>query len=202
MTDTSSSVATVNNILLSQTEPSEPFLHLIKSLVATHTMSKLWKGIAGMPAANASWAPLFSRKMKDVLDFLDDFEQQAELCGLTDAAKCSMVICYLDNKMQMLWKNAIVLHSWIWNKLLLNRGRKILIPSPSFLSITANSVVLLSPYSPIKHSRVWIEISTFEIFTLPHTFQSSSIGLDRTWLDSDLARTPAIFQIWVWSSPS
>ena len=104
--ETSSSVATVNDDSLPQTEPSQPFLHLVESLVTTCMMSEPWKGIAGMPAANASWAPLFSGKMKDVLDFLDDFEQQVELCGLTEAEKCSMIIHYLDKKMQMLWKNA------------------------------------------------------------------------------------------------
>ena len=50
--------------------------------------------------------PLFSGKTKDILDFLDDFKQQAELCELTDVEKCSMVIRYLDKKTQTLWKNA------------------------------------------------------------------------------------------------
>ena len=59
-----------------------------------------------MPAANASRAPLFSGKTKDILDFLDDFEQQAKSCGLTDAEKCSVVVRYLDKKTQTLWKNA------------------------------------------------------------------------------------------------
>ena len=49
---------------------------------------------------------MFSGKTKDILDFLDDFEQQVESCGLTDAKKCSMVVHYLDKKMQTLWKNA------------------------------------------------------------------------------------------------
>ena len=59
-----------------------------------------------MPAASASQVPLFSGKMKDIWDFLDDFEQQAESCGLTDVENCSMVIRYLDKKTQTLWKNA------------------------------------------------------------------------------------------------
>src|SRR5882757_8318348 len=63
------------------------------------------RGVAGMPAAPATRAPLFSGKMKDILDFFDDFEQQAEACGLTTAEKCSVVIRYLDRKTQRLWKN-------------------------------------------------------------------------------------------------
>ena len=52
--ETSSLVATNNNAPLPQTDPSEPFLHLVESLLATHTMSELRRGIAGMPATNAS----------------------------------------------------------------------------------------------------------------------------------------------------
>ena len=59
-----------------------------------------------MPAANAARAPLFSGKTKDILEFFDDFEQQAESCGLTAAEKCNIVTRYLDRKTQTLWKNA------------------------------------------------------------------------------------------------
>ena len=66
-------------------------------------MPDQWKGIAGMPAANATQAPLFSGKMRDVLDFFEGFEQQAESCGLTPAEKCSVIIQYLgDGKTQNL----------------------------------------------------------------------------------------------------
>ena len=66
------------------------------------------KGIVGMPAANAAQAPLFSWKMKDVLEFFKEFEQQAESCGLTPAEKCSVIVWYLgDRKTQNLWKNAV-----------------------------------------------------------------------------------------------
>ena len=59
-----------------------------------------------MPAANAARAPLFSGKTKDILEFFDDFEQQAESCGLTAAEKWNIVTRYLDRKTQTLWKNA------------------------------------------------------------------------------------------------
>ena len=65
------------------------------------------KGIAGMPAANAARAPLFSGHTKDILEFFDNFEQQATSCGLTSSEKCSIVTCYLsEKKTQNLWKNA------------------------------------------------------------------------------------------------
>ena len=65
------------------------------------------KGIAGMPAANTARVPLFSGKMRDVLDFFEEFEQQAESCGLTPVEKCLVIIRYLgDRKTQNLWKNA------------------------------------------------------------------------------------------------
>ena len=60
-----------------------------------------------MPAANAAQAPLFSGKTRDVLNFFEEFEQQAESCGLTPAEKCSVIVRYLgDRKTQNLWKNA------------------------------------------------------------------------------------------------
>ena len=41
------------------------------------------------------------------LGFFEEFEQQAESCGLTFAEKCSVIIWYLgDRKTQNLWKNA------------------------------------------------------------------------------------------------
>ena len=61
-----------------------------------------------MPAANAAQAPLFSGKIRDVLDFFEEFKQQAESCGLTAAEKCSVIVQYLgDRKTQNLWKNAV-----------------------------------------------------------------------------------------------
>ena len=75
------------------------------------------KGIAGMPAANAARAPLFSGKMRDVLNFFEEFEQQAEFCGLTPAEKCSVIILYLgDRKTQDLWKNADGWKDGKWEK--------------------------------------------------------------------------------------
>ena len=65
------------------------------------------KGIAGMPAANAARAPLFSGKTKDILDFFEEFEQQAESCGLTPAEKCSIIIWYLGDRKTQKWRNAV-----------------------------------------------------------------------------------------------
>jgi hypothetical protein len=65
------------------TVPSDPFICLVEGLIASHAMSDLQKGIAGMPAANTAWAPLFSGKTKDLLKFFDNFKQQVESCALT-----------------------------------------------------------------------------------------------------------------------
>ena len=69
-------------------------------------MADLCRGITGIPAANAPRAPSFSGKTKNILEFFNDFKQQAESCGLTAAEKCTVVIFYLDRKTQTLWKNA------------------------------------------------------------------------------------------------
>jgi hypothetical protein len=123
-----------------------------------------------MPAANSTRAPSFSGKTKDILDFFDDFEQQAESCGLTAAEKCNVVTRYLDRKTQTLWKGtdrwkdgkwdnfkASVLEDYptpiklidsrfeIWNESLLSKGRETLTLLPSSLITTKNFNLLLYP---------------------------------------------------------
>ena len=85
---------------------STPFVCLVADLLANQAMTDHQKGISGMPAANAAQAPLFSGRMKDILDFFEDIKQQATSCRLTRPEKCSVITCYLsDKKTQNLWKN-------------------------------------------------------------------------------------------------
>ncbi|KAG2054232.1 hypothetical protein BDR06DRAFT_884474 [Suillus hirtellus] len=56
-----------------------------------------------MPGVNSSKAPTFNGETSELLEFFKLFEDLASACGLLDAKKCKMIICYIDIQTKRFW---------------------------------------------------------------------------------------------------
>ncbi|KAF8634280.1 hypothetical protein AX17_004236 [Amanita inopinata Kibby_2008] len=64
------------------------------------------KGIAGMPAPGSSRAPDFDpRYPEELKSFLEEFEEHAAACGLSEKEKTKVVVRYTDAKTRQFWKS-------------------------------------------------------------------------------------------------
>ncbi|GLB41626.1 hypothetical protein LshimejAT787_1002260 [Lyophyllum shimeji] len=64
------------------------------------------KGIPGMPTPGSKRAPYFDpRDPTELLEFLDEFEELAKDCGLTDAEKMKTVGKYTERKTKKFWES-------------------------------------------------------------------------------------------------
>ncbi|KAF8471565.1 hypothetical protein DFH94DRAFT_617543, partial [Russula ochroleuca] len=59
-----------------------------------------------MPLAHSHRAPYFSGRVCDPIeDFLDEYEELASSCGLSERQKVESVICYIPHALKGFWKS-------------------------------------------------------------------------------------------------
>jgi hypothetical protein len=72
-------------------------------------------GPATMPPPRSHRAPYFSGRVGDLIeDFLNEYEELANSCGLTDCQKVETIIRYIPLTLQDLWKSldGYLVHDW------------------------------------------------------------------------------------------
>jgi len=63
-------------------------------------------GLATMPSARSKHAPSFTGDINEPIeDFLQEYEELADSCGLTDRQKVETIIRYIDPSQRDLWKS-------------------------------------------------------------------------------------------------
>jgi hypothetical protein len=69
-----------------------------------------------MPSRRFHYAPYFSGRVSDPIeDFLDEYEELANSCGLTDRQKVETIIRYIHLTLRDLWKSidGYIAHDWM-----------------------------------------------------------------------------------------
>jgi hypothetical protein len=79
------------------------------------TSQRSASGVSAMPPPRSSRAPYYSGRVGDPIeDFLDEYNELAESCGLTERQKVEAIIRYIPLTLRDLWKSldSFQLHDW------------------------------------------------------------------------------------------
>ena len=108
--------------------PPLPITHIPATLQRTmaHT-----SGPTAMPLACSKHVPSFTGDInKPIWDFIQEYEELADRCGLSNCQKVETIIWYIDPSQCNLWKSLKGYITCDWNDLCLNLHQEYIDPTP------------------------------------------------------------------------